>query len=118
MQHIAIMQSHSPFNQAKARESLDLILALAAVDYQLSVIFSGDAAYQLLPTDSNSAQPVKAFQKSFGLFALYDIENCLVCAQSLRDRGLTTMALPEGFVTATPAEIRTLLASAQQIIRC
>lgn len=118
MQSIAIIQTQPPFNQAKARESLDLILALAAVDYSLSIIFSGDAVYQLLPPNTSNNFPVKAVQKSFGLFALYDIENCLVCATSLQARGLTGLHLPQGFVVASEAEIKATLASAQHIIRC
>lgn len=118
MQHIAIIQTQPPFNQAKARESLDLILALAAVDYQLSIIFTGDAVYQLLSPDTSSTKPLKAFQKSFGLFALYDIENCLVCAQSLNERGLSQLSLPGGFIAVSSAAIGSLLASTQQIIRC
>ncbi|GHG66386.1 hypothetical protein GCM10010919_14030 [Alishewanella longhuensis] len=118
MQRIAIIQTQPPFNQGKARESLDLILALAAVDHQLSIIFTGDAVYQLLPLNTQSSQPLKAFQKSFGLFALYEIEHCLVCAASLTARGLSGLSLPEGFTAASQAEIKATLASAQQIIRC
>lgn len=118
MQSIAIIQTKPPFNQAKARESLDLILALAAVDHQLTVIFSGDAVYQLLPVKSDSDAPLKTFQKSFGLFALYEIEHCLVCAASLAARGLSGLSLPAGFVAACETEIKAALASAQQIIRC
>lgn len=118
MQSIAIIQTQPPFNQAKARESLDLILALAALDYPLSVIFSGDAVYQLVPLDTQKAQPLKAFQKSFGLFALYEIEHCLVCATSLQMRGLSNLRLPDGFKAVSQAEINATLASAQHIIRC
>jgi tRNA 2-thiouridine synthesizing protein C len=118
MQSIAIIQTKPPFNQAKARESLDLILALAAVDHQLSVIFSDDAVYQLLPANNDSEAPLKAFQKSFGLFALYEIEHCLVCAASLAARGLSGLSLPAGFLIASETELKAALASAQQIIRC
>lgn len=118
MQKIAIIQTQPPFNQGKARESLDLILALAAVDHQLSVIFTGDAVYQLMPPATHSTQPLKAFQKGFGLFTLYEIEPCLVCASSLTARGLSGLSLPDGFIAASQAEIKAALASAQQIIRC
>lgn len=118
MQDIAIIQSHSPFNQAKARETLDLILALAAVEHQVTVIFHEDAVYQLLSLGDEQPYPLKAFQKSFGLFALYAIERCLVCAASLQARGLTEMPLPEGFIVASHAEIQAELAQVQQIIRC
>lgn len=117
MQHIALIQTHSPYNSANAREALDLILALAAVEHHVSVVFTEDAVYQLLP--SNHSSPVlKTFQKSFGLFGLYDIENCLVCADSLARRGLSELTLPSGFTLANQQQINHLLATANQLIRC
>lgn len=117
MQHIALIQTHSPYNSAKAREALDLILALAAVEHQVSVIFTDDAVYQLLTSDQ-SPTVLKTFQKSFGLFSLYDIENCLVCADSLARRGLSEITLPNGFVLANQQQINNVLATADQLIRC
>lgn len=117
MQHIAIIQTHSPYNSAKAREALDLILALAAVEHQVSVVFTDDAVYQLLAS-SQSSVALKTFQKSFGLFGLYDIENCLVCADSLARRGLSELALPSGFTRANQQQINSMLATADQLIRC
>lgn len=118
MQHIVIIQTHSPFNQAKARESLDLILALAAVDYTISILFADAGVYQLLPPDTRSGSPLKVFQKSFGLFQLYDINNCFVCSASLAARDLLNISLPEGFRVIETSEIQQVLAAAQHIIRC
>lgn len=118
MQSIAIIQTQAPFNQAKAREALDLILALAAVDYPLTVIFTGDAVYQLVPPAAGNNTPLKVFQKSFGLFAIYEIEYCLVCADSLSSRGLGQLVLPEGFTAVTKAELQASLDAAAHIIRC
>lgn len=121
MQAILLIQTASPFNQAKAREALDLALALAAVEHQVSILFQDDAVYQLLPPADKPADapaPLKAFQKSFGLFALYDIGPCLVCQQSLNSRGLAELVLPEGFRLADSAQIRTAMQQADQLIRC
>jgi len=118
MAQIVIIQTHSPYNHAKARESLDLILALAAVDHQVCVIFTGDAVYQLPTVNTDHPRPLKAFQKSFGLFALYDIEHCLVCANALRARVLSEQNLPEGFIAVSETAIKDALANAQHIIRC
>ena len=68
MQHIAIIQRQSPFNSSSGREALDLILALAAVEHQLSVIFSGDAIYQLLPVNLNRDFGLKRYQQGFKMF--------------------------------------------------
>ncbi|MDP5191787.1 DsrE family protein, partial [Rheinheimera baltica] len=50
MCNLLVLLRYSPFNNAQGREALDLILALAAVDHNVSVLFSGDAVFQLLPT--------------------------------------------------------------------
>ncbi|MCB5227395.1 sulfurtransferase complex subunit TusC [Alishewanella sp. 16-MA] len=118
MQHILILQTQSPFNQARAREALDLTLALAAVDYQLSVIFMADAVFQLVSPAELKAPPIKPVYKSFGLFGLYDIEQCFVCQQALTQRGLTALPLPPGFQTITPTAITALMCAAEQVIRC
>ncbi len=118
MQQIVVIQSQPPFNKAHAREALDLILALGAVDHQVSVIFTEDSVYQLLNTAPWQDAPLKAFNKSFGLFALYDIENCLVCQQAWQSRGLTALALPSGFRFANSAELKAIILNADQLIRC
>lgn len=119
MQAILLIQTASPFNQAKAREALDLALALAAVEHQVSMLFQDDAIYQLVAPDFGQANaPLKAFQKSFGLFALYDIGPCLVCQQSLAARGLAQLSLPDGFVRADSAAIQAAMQQADQLIRC
>ncbi|EIW90543.1 dsrE-like protein [Alishewanella agri BL06] len=119
MQAILLIQTASPFNQAKAREALDLALALAAIEHQVSMLFQDDAVYQLLAPDfEQTTAPLKAFQKSFGLFALYDIGPCLVCQQSLAARGLAQLSLPDGFVQADSAAIQAAMQQADQLIRC
>lgn len=117
MQTILLIQTASPFNQAKAREALDLALALAAVEHQVSILFQDDAVYQLLPPADIPA-PLKAFYKSFGLFALYDIGPCLVCQRSLTARGLTKLPLLDDFIVADSAAIQAAMQQADQLIRC
>lgn len=116
MQHIAIIQRHSPFNSSAGREALDLALALAAVEHQLTLIFCGDAVYQLLPVSQQSDFPLKRYQQSFKLFELYDIEQVYVCQQSLTERQLASdvLALPAKPVNAI--ELQQLLANQQQLV--
>ena len=80
---IAVLVTSLPLDGIAARESLDLIFALAAVDHQVSVIFSDDAVYQLVQADDSAELMVKDFRRSFKLFELYDIENLYICADTL-----------------------------------
>ncbi|WP_213994936.1 sulfurtransferase complex subunit TusC [Arsukibacterium sp.] len=116
MQNIAIIQRQSPFNSGDGREALDLILALAAVEHQLTVIFCGDAVYQLLTVNQTSDFPLKRYQQGFKLFGLYDIEQIYVCQQSLQQRQLGSADIAVDAKQVSPAQLQQLLASQQQIV--
>lgn len=118
MRNITVIQRHSPFNQAKGREALDMILALAAVEHQVSVLFSGNGIFQLLPSTEHLAMPLKHYQHSFRLFDLYDVEKVYACQQSMQLRGITSAQFTVAVTVLTAAEIRQLLASQQHIISC
>ena len=116
MQHIAIIQRQSPFNHSDAREALDLILALAAVEHQLTVIFAGDAVYQLMSVDHTTGFALKRYQQGFKLFNLYDIEQVYVCQHSLQQRQLKSRDLAIPAKPLDSAQLRQLLACQQQIV--
>ncbi|MCC5827494.1 DsrE family protein [Alkalimonas sp.] len=74
----------SPYNSSAAREALDYILALAAVDCPAQLLLSGPAVCLLQPhTDFSSALQLKDCSKLLGLFELYDLPAPLVCQESL-----------------------------------
>jgi tRNA 2-thiouridine synthesizing protein C len=116
MQHIAIVQQQSPFNCSAGREALDLTLALAAVEHQLSLIFSGDAIYQLLPVNLNVNFGLKRYQQGFKLFGLYDIERLYVCSQSMQQRQINVEDLSLTVQLLDPLQLQQLLAKQQQIV--
>ncbi len=114
---IAVVVTSLPLQGIAARESLDLIFALAAVDHQLSVIFSGDAVYQLVKAEDSTTLMVKDFRRSFKLFELYDIENIYICAESLRQRQLQANALVLNLQPLESGELSQLLFSQQHVIK-
>lgn len=116
MRNILVVQRHSPFNSSKGREALDLLLALAAVEHNVSLLFSGDAVYQLLPTQDQPDFKLKAYPRSFKLFALYDIEQVYVCQQSLTERGLDASRLLINVAVLDKPGIAQLLARQHQVI--
>lgn len=114
---IAVLVTSLPLDGIAARESLDLIFALAAVDHQVSVIFSGDAVYQLVKADDSANLMVKDFRRSFKLFELYDIEQLYVCAESLRRRQLQANALVLDMQPLESAELSQLFSTQQHVIK-
>ncbi|MDP2713219.1 sulfurtransferase complex subunit TusC [Rheinheimera sp.] len=116
MRNILVLQRHSPFNSSNGREALDLILALAAVEHNVSVLFSGDAVYQLLPTADQADFKLKAYPRSFKLFGLYDIDQVYVCHQALTERGIDANALSIGVTVLDKDAIGQLLHKQHQVI--
>lgn len=116
MRNILLIQRHSPFNSSHGREALDLLLALAAVEHSVSVLFSGDAVYQLLASQPHPDFKLKAYPQSFKLFALYDIEQVYVCQQALQQRGISANQLSIEATILNNNDIASLLARQHQVI--
>lgn len=116
MQNITVVFRNAPFNSARAREALDMALALAAVDHKVTVLFCDDGVYSLLNTNEQPQFSLKHFNRSFKLFPLYDIEQVIVCAASLAVRQLNTADLIIPAEPFNPDAIQALLAQQQHII--
>ena len=114
---IAVLVTSLPLDGIAARESLDLIFALAAVDHQVSVIFSDDAVYQLVKSNDSAELMVKDFRRSFKLFELYDIENLYICAESLRQRQLQATELVLDVRALENTELSQLLSMQHHVIK-
>ena len=81
MKKMLVIMQQSPFSAAKAREAQDLLMALAAVEYEVSVLYRGAAICQLL-AKSNELTDLKDFTKAQKLFDLYDVAAVYCCARS------------------------------------
>ena len=116
MPNIIVIQQHSPFSSSHGREALDMILALAAVEHNVSVLFRGDAVYQLLATEQHADFNLKAYPRSFKLFALYDVEQLYVCRQALTERGIAPSTLTIDVQLLDAKQQAALLSQQDQVI--
>lgn len=118
MKRVAFVFSSAPHGSASGREGLDALLATSALSEDLGVFFIGDGVFQLLSDQKPGAVLARDYIATFKLMSLYDIENCWMCAASLRERGLST-ATP--FVTDVellePDALRQQLDSYDVILR-
>lgn len=116
MKKIAIINRQAPFNTADARESMDMALIFAAYDQQVTVIFIDDGVYQLLDGQNAELVDGKDFLATMKTFELYDIEQIIVCRQSLQQRGLgeTKLFLPAE--QQSKSQIATLLSTFDHVI--
>lgn len=86
MKRIAFVFSTAPHGTAAGREGLDALLATSALTDDLAVFFIADGVFQLLPGQKPDAVLARDYIATFKLLGLYDIEQCWVCAASLRER--------------------------------
>jgi tRNA 2-thiouridine synthesizing protein C len=73
---------------AAGREGLDALLATSALTDDIGVFFVGDGVFQLLPEQRPGAVLARDYIATFKLLSLYDIDQCWLCADSARERGL------------------------------
>ncbi|WP_052282784.1 sulfurtransferase complex subunit TusC [Kluyvera genomosp. 1] len=100
MKRVAFVFSSAPHGSASGREGLDALLATSALSDDLGVFFIGDGVFQPLSQQKPDVILARDYIATFKLLALYDIENCWICAASMRERGLSAQA---SFVTDVEA---------------
>lgn len=93
MKNILVIFSSSPFTHTRAREGQDLLMALAAVEHQVSVLYCGAGVLQLRQHPVPTALPVKDFTVQQKLFDLYDIAATYACNESLRQWAVDVASL-------------------------
>lgn len=97
MKRIAFVFTSAPHGSACGREGLDALLATSAYSDDIGVFFVGDGVFQLLANQQPDAILARDYIATFKVLPLYDIEQCWLCAASLRERGLgdeTAFVLP------------------------
>ena len=96
MNRIAFIFTSAPHGSSAGREGLDALLATSALTDDMGVFFVGDGVLQLLAGQQPAAILARDYIATFKVLPLYDIENCWLCAASLRERGFnaqTSMVL-------------------------
>lgn len=89
MKRIAFVFSSAPHGSASGREGLDAVLATSALTDDIGVFFVSDGVFQILKNQKPAEILARDYIATFRLMSLYDIDRCWVCAESLRERGLS-----------------------------
>ncbi|MBB6521972.1 sulfurtransferase complex subunit TusC [Pseudoteredinibacter isoporae] len=86
--NIALICHHSPYGSAKARELIDVALAAAAFDQNVSLIFMGAGVLQLKDGQDPSSIEQKNLGKLLSMLELYDIENIFALDSAIEQFGM------------------------------
>ena len=93
---ILFVNTKAPYGSSMARDALDALLAASAYEQDLSVLFLGEAVFQLLRNQNPEAIGMKNLAATLPVLAMYDIKQIFVQESALSTRGLSIddLALP------------------------
>jgi len=93
---ILFVNTRAPYGSSMARDALDALLAASAYEQDLSVLFLGEAVFQLLRNQNPEAIGMKNLAATLPVLPMYDIKQIFVQASALFTRGLSIddLALP------------------------
>jgi tRNA 2-thiouridine synthesizing protein C len=110
---IAVVCRRPPYGSSYPREALDMALAAAAFDQEVSLLFVGDGVWQLVRGQLPTGQ--KSLEKQLGALPLYDVDKLYVDAEALAARQLHPAELVLPATPLAAPELAALLA-AQDVV--
>ncbi|MCQ8876858.1 sulfurtransferase complex subunit TusC [Pseudoalteromonas shioyasakiensis] len=88
MINVLVLSQHSPFDDLHIRDALDMTLIFAAIEQNISWLFTGPAVLALKKQQKPESLGLKNYFKSIKTLEIYDVENIYVCEKSLIDYNL------------------------------
>jgi len=106
----------APYGDGLTRAALDVALAAAAFEQDISVLFMDDGVWQLLPQQHANAIDSKSVQRTLASFGLYDINTFYVEEASLAARNLSPTLLEGPIELIAGDKLASFLDSHEQLL--
>ncbi|MCK8106463.1 DsrE family protein [Pseudoalteromonas sp. 2CM41L] len=116
MKNVLVMSQSSPFDELNIRDALDMSLIFAAVDQNISWLFSGPAVLALKNNQTTHPLGLKDFFKNIKTLEIYEVENIYVCEKSLLDYGLNKSQLIIDSISLNYTEQQQLIAKQHFVV--
>ena len=107
---------HSPYGSSLAKASLDVVLAAAAFDQNIALLFLGDGVLQLIPRQESSALGKKNIGRQLASLPLYDIDSVYVDAEAAARYNIDLPTSPVDTQSISPGEIHQLMTEFDHIL--
>jgi len=117
MMSILIVQKSAPYGSSNAKEALDIALAAGTFDQEVSLLFTGDACYQLLADQNPKEIDQKNISQMLKALPIYGVENILVDKESLEIRGIKELDKDLNLKQVSKREIKALYQNAKSVLR-
>ncbi|MEX0963039.1 MAG: sulfurtransferase complex subunit TusC [Pseudohongiellaceae bacterium] len=112
---LTFVSRSAPYGRNRANLCLDMALAAAVFEQDVSYVFMGDGVYQLLKGQEGSAIGSKTLGNALETLSLYGIENVYADQQALQERGLKKSDLLSGLQTIDNDAIAKLIDSSDTV---
>lgn len=106
----------SPHDGIAVRESLDMIMTVAAFDQPVRLLFLDDGVFQLKSGQRPGGRGFMAIEPLFAALEVYDVEGLWAEEESLEERGLSPAGLFLPVRGLRRAEIAGFIASADIVV--
>ncbi len=115
MSRLLIISRQAPYGSSAAREALELALAGALFDQQVSLLLLDDAVFQLVAGQNPAAIQQKNHGAMLQSLPMYDVENLYASERSLNERGLEPSDLILPVKSLSTAEIQKLISEQDKV---
>ena len=99
-----------------AKSSLDTVLAIAAFDQPVNILFLGEGVLQLICGQDGKAIDNKTIEKQIASLPLYDVETLYADEDALARFSLSAQDLPPQVSAVDKAKIRKLFAAHDHVL--
>lgn len=111
-----VISRQAPWAGTAARDALDIVLAGAAFELPVSLLFLDDGVLQLAAGQQPERLQLKDLQANLRALPLFGVETLYVAARSLGERGLRVEQLALEVQCLDDAAIGALIATHDQVV--
>lgn len=113
---VLILCRNAPYGTGTSREAIDVALAGAVFNQNISILFLDDGVYQLLNDQQADVIEQKNQTKLLDSLEMYDIEQLYVERDSLENRGLNTEHIHRAARVLEATNISAFISSHQVVL--
>jgi tRNA 2-thiouridine synthesizing protein C len=118
MKKFIFLLRHPPHEGSAIRESLDMLMTVAAFDQSVRVLFLDDGVFLLKPGQNPHHANTKPTAPLLAALEIYEVEGLWAEEESLSERGLDLASLGLPMQTIRRAEVASFLAAADIVVAC
>lgn len=115
-QHYLIISTAAPYSGVKPRAALDMALTAAAFEQEVTIVFRDEAVRQLLNGQVTDNSGLKNIGKMISGLKMYDVKRICIHTPSLSLENINNEHLLDGIDTVSDADLKSLVASADQVM--